>query len=272
MKLIKLDRANQKLKLLIAAKPGSGKTTLLGSASLDDRAYPVLHIDAGGNPESLDLQDNKGKSLYDLSKITVIRMTELKDLSLIYDYLYTGQKADHQFARSLGDNLLGTYKTLTFDGITDVQRLIIDNVAGNTNAAPGSKLNPVQIQHYNEILNQMVRFAKLFYGLNLHIIITSLEQDLYENDTFRGYVPALQGKSANEVPGYALGVYRLTHTGSLSSIQRKVDNIPDNAITYMYMQRSPLMPMIKDQHQLKLPGLANPQIKMLLDRLYAPKE
>jgi hypothetical protein len=84
----------------------------------------------------------------------------------------------------------------------------------------------VERQHFGAVLAQMVNFARLFFGLPMHVIVTSLEKE--ERDEATGsvtYAPLLWGQSDTEVGGYAYVVARLVHRAALTpSILRVVED------------------------------------------------
>jgi hypothetical protein len=105
------------IKKLIYGYPGSGKTHLCGTYALDERTSPVLHIDCGGNPETL----GKFEHIPD-----VVRLEKISELNAIHDWLVKKQPKDHPMVTQMG--LTPGYKTLNFDGISDGQRYSFDAV------------------------------------------------------------------------------------------------------------------------------------------------
>jgi hypothetical protein len=166
---------------------------------------PVLHIDAGGNPISI----RDYKSIPD-----IIQVDKLDDFNLIYEWLAAGQPASTK-VKEMG--LTPGYKTLIIDHITDIQRMSFRQVVGTTNVGPGSIPATAEIQHFNKVLGQMVNFARLFFALDMHVLMTALERS--DKDELTGAFmqkPLLWGQSSSEVSGYAYVVARLVHRTRLS--------------------------------------------------------
>lgn len=250
------------LRALFYGIPGSTKTRTVGTACLDPRSAPVLWLDAAGNPISIREYD-PGPD--------IIKIEELKDLNDPYVWIKQGQPKDHPFCKQF--NLNPPYKTLVVDQITDVQRISYELVTGNTTGGPGDLLKPHQIQHFLGILNQMIRFVKLYYDLPIHVIMTALEKN--ERDDMTGMVrsaPLLWGQSDTEVPGYAYLVGRLVHravvsSGLLKVLEDSADEQAQEIASVAFFLPSGKY-VAKDQYGALGSYMANPTITKMLDKIW----
>lgn len=252
---------SSKLKLLLYGPPGSTKTRTAGTAAWDDRTAPALHLDIGGN--TLTLADYRKYP-------DLVLVQELAEINPIYNWLLRGQNSNDAVAKSL--ELQPPYKTIIVDGVTDLQRSVMALASGQPKLDPGTIPNPMEIQHYNKVLRTMTNFARLFFLLDLHVIVTALErrqQDAAENIF---YGPLLQGQSAMEVAGYAYAVGRMMHVERLQAgPKRQVEDAVKKQGDARAISLVKFMPssseMAKDQHGFGRPMFFNPTITMLLDAM-----
>jgi len=249
------------LRVLIYGKPGAGKTTLAGTAGLDERSAPVLWLDCGGNPSVL--AKLKG------ARIDVLRITQVRELENVYNWLAEGQPAKHIFAQE--NALKPPYRTIVFDGITQVQRLSFDMVMGTEAQAPGTLAPKPAWTHYRAVLSQMIVIASRFYTLPLHIIMTAFDHpDMRQLDptddktAFTYHEPMLQGQSVDELPGWALSVGRLALAASYTDII--VKSVKAEAHQPIIQFKPTRYIDAKDQHGLG-DYIANPTIKRFLDTI-----
>ena len=188
------------LRLLLYGKPGSTKTRTSGTAALCKHTEPVLWLNASGNPVSIrDYEKHPD----------IIDIERLKDLNDPYNWIMQGQDPKAEFAKKF--ELRPPYKALVVDQITDVQRMSYAMATGNQKMLPGDTPKPHQIQQFQMILGQTVNFAKLYFELPLHVIMTALEKDATDKVGNVYHSPMLIGQSSTEVPGYATIVGRLQH-------------------------------------------------------------
>lgn len=264
MKKVDLRAANQTLRLLAYGVPGSGKTTFTGTAALDDRTSPVMHVDCSGNPESLLKQTQQGD---------VFTLDALSELNAIYDWLSKGQPAAHEMVTRVGAQ--PGYRTLVFDGITAIQRKSFDLVMGAETTKPGNVEVKADWVHYRGVLAQMLRIATLFLHMpKMHVIVTALEkpEKRYvlpgDEKTAYWYIePALQGQSQIELPGEALTVMRFAHhTQMPPEIAKDFEKTTNGLYCITQLQPSKTV-YAKDQHGFNARYLANPTVSALLDRL-----
>lgn len=273
MQRVRID-PRSKLRVLVYGKPGSGKTTFAATAALDPRTTPVLWIDAGGNPISIAHTFARAGMPIDETKVTVLRMDAITDLTDIYAWLAAGQPED-AFAKNA--NIQSGYKTVVFDGFTHIQRLSFENVQNTANLMPGQNAPKPQWTHFRSVLGQMIIIASKFYTLPLHIIATALEDTDIKYRTpgnpdtqYNYYQPLFSGQTLHELPAWALNVGRMTHIGAFD--RSMTGRLPDprelnSAKTIVQFERTEYVDA-KNQH-----GIAdfyvNPAITAFLDAIYA---
>jgi hypothetical protein len=255
----KVNLARPHLRLMFYGQPGSTKTRTAGTAALDERTAPVLWLDSAGNPVSL-IGYKRQPDVYVLEKPA--------DLSIVYDWLYKGQPAKHPMVDQFG--VTPGYKTVVVDGITDLQRQFFALVAGNANKLPGQPLESTQIQHFNTVLASMVNFAKYFYSLPMHVIMTALERE--DEDKTIGqmsYKPLLWGQSAGEVPGFAYAVGRFMHVSRLESKvkQALAKELAEESISVVLWRPSSRY-VAKDQYGTLGTYMVDPSVPKIMDAIY----
>lgn len=274
MEQVNLSLADQYLRLLIYGKSNSGKTTLTATASLDERLAPVLHIDAGGNPVSITKTEARPK---------VLRMTKLVDLNGIFDWLVKGQPSEHGMVQKMG--CIPGYKTIVLDGLTRIQFMSFGAAMGNTDILPGDMPSKPEWEHYNRVLLNMTNAFTKFYELKMHVIVTALEdtdrkfydpdkvrlkdKELDESDYYYQANPAIDGKSANRVPGMAEAIIRMAGKESVEpGTVRSLEKVNNKRVIHCVAQlRETRSAYAKDQHGFGVPYMADPTMRQLMDLL-----
>lgn len=251
---------NPYLRILFYGVPGSTKTRTSLSAALDDRTFPCLVLEAGGNP--LSIRDYERKP-------DIIRMEDLADYNIPFDWLYRGQPENDPFC--IENELRPPYKCLVIDSITEVQRLSFEAQKGRV--LPGSFPEKNTRQHFYNTLGQMVNFAKLFYSLPMHVVMTALEsRDKNEATGTINYSPLLWGQSSTEVGGYAYVVSRLVHRASMNRVQLEVLEDPSqlkegeevNSVALFLPSGTYIA---KDQYGVLGDWMVNPTMTKILDAI-----
>lgn len=256
MKRIEI-RNSKHIKIMPYGYPGSGKTHFCGTFSEDERSAPVLHIDCGGNPETL----GNFETIAD-----VLRIEKIAELNAIYDWFVKGQTFDHQLVDKMG--VTPGYKTLIFDGISDLQRYSFDAVMATEGNAPASISRAAEWSDYRGVLSQMTKIAKAFFSLeNIHIVITAWEKTETDIDTgAMRFRPFLQGQSIDTVPGYALCVGRMINPARADgSIAKLLKDKPDAKSIIVFQPGKSYD--AKDQNGFNVPAMINPTATKLLDLL-----
>lgn len=250
----------QYLRVLLYGQAGSTKTRTSCTAVFDERLSPVLYLNAAGNPVSIREYDPQP---------TIINIEDLKDFNDPYTWIRLGQPANHSFAKMFG--LKTGFKTIIIDQLTDVQRLSFKVVLGADSIGPGDFPAQREWSHYNKVLYQMVNFAKLYYALPIHVIMTALESDREESPGVTRIVPALEGESRNEIPGYAQLVGRLVNEAvmrpALAKVIEKEYSAPSDAVLFL----KPSGRFVAKNQYGGLPDvLVDPTMTTIMDGIYGP--
>ncbi len=211
------------LKMFVYGDPGTGKTWLIDSANDDPRSAPVLHLECSGNPIAIVRRPNR----------FVVSVENLKDFSGWYTFLHT-RKVPKDIESILKhwkerDGEVPTFKTVAIDQLTDLQARQMDIVTENVRKGIGEIPTGATRQNYQAILGLMTKFARMYYDLPMHVVMTAWERIKYEGDPPRatGYRASLVGQSEHVVPGFSEIVTRLTTVDSLTSIQKNRMKVKD---------------------------------------------
>lgn len=246
------------LRILLYGKPGSTKTRTAATAALDERTAPALLLNAAGNP--IAIRDYSPAP-------DVINIEELKDVNAPYDWIRSGQPKTHRFCKEF--DLNPPYKTIIVDQLTDVQRMSFAQVTGNKSLGPGDHPDRVQRQHFGSVLGQMVNFAKLYYSLPVHVIMTCLEKTIVNEATGAvSYAPLLWGQSDTEVPGYAYVVARLMHRSVVPKRALKiVEDVDENTVSVAFFTPGGTF-YAKDQYGALGDWMVSPSIPKMVDLIF----
>lgn len=169
------DLLATKRKLLVYGRGGTGKTRFVGTAALCADTAPNLHLTLSGNPIAMNDQPTLPE---------ILRIGELSDFDLIYQFLYAGQPQSHDLWRLL--EMTEPYKSVTIDGTTIVQQMRIDQITGHDSARPnfGDPVVPTEPGHYRQNNDAIAHFGGLWYGLAdpgmkrpIHVFMTALERE-----------------------------------------------------------------------------------------------
>jgi len=261
------------IKMFVYAEPGAGKTTLFATAIECPDLAPLLWIDCGGNSESV-------RSALTSTKTPVIVIDSTKDLDSIYDWLRTDQPEKHPLrdeVAALGMTLPPKVKTIVLDGMTEMQRLVIDETVG-ANSQRISAANPqMQIQQWGVVLNRTAKIARLLYGLpDVSVFISCLE-DFHQDSLTQvmQFSPMLQGQSRTEVPAYSLLTTRIVRKNKASTRDLKLatDNgIKEGSFRALYLFDSADRALAKIQYEGDIPSvLADTSMTEIFNYLYPKK-
>ena len=204
------------LKALLYGQPGSTKTRTSATAVYDEEFAPVLMLESAGNP--LSLRD------YD-PQPTIFSMEKLTDYNSVYDFLLQHQPAKHAFRKMCSDAgipLEDYYKTVILDGSTEVQRFAFDVIVPGTDVPPGDLPASYEYSHYLRVLNTMLNWSdKFIRTLDMHVILTALEDEHQEKSGELKVRPLIWGQSRGEICGYAYLVMRLAPVGTVIDTRTK---------------------------------------------------
>jgi hypothetical protein len=225
MKITNLDRAPY-LRLLVYGDSGSGKTTLIGTAMECEDTFPLLVLNARGQPISLRGLDPRP---------LVLEVESMKDFNLVYAFFESGQDWD---TLTRGGKLLrlgvilqkylesvdrATFGMLAVDSITHVQRLALTEIVGYEGIGPGDVPPQSQIQQWGRVLAQMTNLADKYYQLPVHVVLSALtRRDTIDAMGLTLFAPFLWGQSSMEVPAHAEIVGRLICTAAIPRKDQQV--------------------------------------------------
>jgi len=244
------------LKALLYGPPGSTKTRTSATAAADKRTSPVLHIDMGGNPLSIRTYRERPD---------VISAETFVDLNNAHRWLAAGQPQRGQLYEMLGSPK-EPYKTVTFDGITTLQRRVMSRATGNDAKDPADVLTAAEYKHHGTVLMQMIKFAEAFFILPMHVIITALEYEQQDSGGAIYYRPQLTGQAASEVPAYAYLVGRMMHVNRVAGALRQAmsDEITGDTVSVMLLQPSSRW-YAKNQYCAGEPYIVDPTVTKIMD-------
>lgn len=219
MKIMNLDEVSH-LKALIYGDSGSGKTTLMGTAQECEKTFPLMVMNARGQPISLRHLNPRP---------LVLDVENVKDFNMVYTWFKCGQdmewfaqqKQYKKFAPVLSEYLedvdADRFGSLGIDSITHVQRLALETIVGGTMPDnPADVPTQTQIQHWGRALSLMTNLADKFFALQVHVIMTALtRRDHIEAMGYSLFAPFLWGQSNLEVPSHAELVGRLMSTATI---------------------------------------------------------
>ena len=255
------------LKLFAYGAAGAGKTTLFSTALDDVRTKSMLWLNCGGNPESI-------RTRPDLPPILTIE--QISDLNPIYDWLVAGQpipvdgdgKRPHPFVVMCGDmgiELSPPYNTVVFDGLTEFQRIAVNEVAGNKSKGPGDKLEKTSLPEWGEALNRLVHVTRLMFNLPMNVLFSCLEDDRSNPDGIVKTIPWLWGQARDEVPAYALCVGRVVRTAKITTAAERAKMV--GAYSTLYIDQVGQFDAKQQYVQHGPAFIAEPTITKLLDAL-----
>lgn len=243
---------NEHLKMLVYGQPGSGKTRLSASAALDPRLSPVLMLEAFGNPISISDYEKKPD---------IITLQEMKDFNAVYKWITEGQNPEATYAQKF--DLNPPYETLIVDGLTEIQRFVIRTVQGGRRTKPGDLIGALGRQGFGQLLGTMLNWAIHFVGLDMNVILTSLEKK-DQSPTY--YKPLLWGQSGGEICGYVYSVVRLV--SGLAAPKRlmshKEDPLTDETDNVAFFKDTVLY-YAKDQYYLQTEHMIDPTLTKIVD-------
>lgn len=223
MKQVNLEKPAW-LKALIYGQSGVGKTYLLGTACLCDDTFPLLVLNAGGQPVSL--RNFRPAPL-------VLTLESVADLNEPYFWFSEDQPWErvekrhkaHPFYHAVWEYFgheQHKFRMVAIDSITHIQRLLGDKIVGNENVPPGSIPKAVEgFGNWREMLGGTVNIAEKWYKkVPCHVWMNALTR---HNEVptlgLTMYYPFLQGQSSMEVPSHAELLGRLLSMKKLPGSQ-----------------------------------------------------
>lgn len=182
------------LNFMVYGDSGAGKTLLAGSAAFVEEMSPVLFVDVEGGTHTLSHFD-------DTSDIDIIPdptapsgTLKWKDVQKIYDDLYNGRHP---------------YKTVVIDSLTEMQKLAMNTILGNTGKMTiDAQGNLPEFRDWNVNTEQMRRMVRAFRDLPINTIFTALADEKADPRTAQSdnprmiKNPSFTKKLAQEIPAF----------------------------------------------------------------------
>lgn len=250
------------LKALIYGNAGAGKTRLVGTSALDDRMYPCLYLNYGGNPVSIRTYERLP---------LVIDITKLSDFNAIYDYLAKGQPKTHPVYTEIVEpsGIEEPFKCVIIDQLTDLQNFVFFQVAHPNGLPPATIPKKRGFDEYNKVKYFCDNFTDLFYKLPLHVIFTAWEQSI-DKDKYPDscdVMPMFEGASRKSIAGRALLVGRIQPKqalpNALLSVLKRQKEEPEYNVIFFESKGNFLA---KNQYGGTLPKyLCDPTMTQILD-------
>lgn len=180
------------IKLLVYGEPGAGKTHFIGTAMDNPVTRPLLLLDCNGGPMTL-------RKRHDV---------DVKEID-------SPDRAAEYYEMLLHEND-GYYKTVAIDGLTDLQKLDMNDIMWKLTRAPGAPrpdLDPdiPGIPQWGKTGEHMRKLVRWYRDLPMNVIMTAhvlREQD--EAGAVKFY-PSLPGKMKTEVSGF-MDIVAYLHT------------------------------------------------------------
>lgn len=209
-----LDSSSQWLKALFYAKYGMGKTYLASTAALVPEMGDILWIDAEKGLMTL-------RGLPWANQIDFIECLSMTALTAIHQFLIAHVKARdtndiatlkkyEAMLKSTPDNPLTPddivepkrYHTVVVDSFTEVDKLHYAGLLGvNDNTRLDEELMKGEWDHYNQNLNKMLLFARIFRNLPMHVIFLCAEDWVEDQQKRKKFLPMMTGKLRTTVQG-----------------------------------------------------------------------
>lgn len=246
LKIRKPQDALPYLNAMIYGDSGSGKTLLSASAAFVPELAPVLFIDVEGGTHTIS-------HFEDTSAIDIVpdpeseRTLRWTDIQKIYDELYNGRHP---------------YKTVVIDSLTEMQKLAMSHVLGNTGKMNfDAEGNLPQFKDWHINTEQMRRMVRAFRDLPMNTIFTALADEKADPRTANSENPRMiknpsfTKKLAIEIPAFFDMVFYLYSKARGSQNIRYIQTDKDNSVVAKC--RIPNIPLT----------IENPDMERLYDML-----
>jgi len=236
------------LKMMVYGTPGCGKTTFVGTAAEVEELWPVLYLNAKGNPSVLRKREKRPD---------VVTINKMSDFNEPYAWITDGMKADAPFATE--HNLSGDYRTVVVDAITEVQRHVVRRVAGGEAIKPGDLMPLLGRQGFGQLLGTMLNWANAFIELPMNVILVSHEAEKESRVS-----PLLWGQSGLEICSQVLLVMRLATQLALPA--NVLNELPKSDSRYNVGQILETYTVYaKDQYSMGVKYIEDPTLQKVMD-------
>lgn len=160
MKIKKFSVTDHYIKALVYGSSGSGKTTFAGTA-----------------PDAIFASAEGGLMSIGDRRPDFVEIKSLRDLMELRTYL---QNEEH------------AYKTVIIDSITEINEIIKLEIQQRTG-------RNMQLQDWGDLARKMRDILRSFRDLPMHVLFLAQETTEEDEQKIAKYMPALNGKAANEI-------------------------------------------------------------------------
>ena len=202
-----VQKRERYLKLMIYGNYGVGKTTLACTSLEVESMRDVIMI----NAEAGDLAVNNMEGL------EAITITDFRTLGQIREFLMQHCRArdagDEDTLRKLQGALLPEnvedpdrirrYNTVIMDSLTEIEAYCFNQLLGVTDTTNiSSEVQSAEWTEYKKNHSMMLRVARAFRDLPMHVIFTAAEQFNQDENKRYKFSPDLTGKLSKKIQGF----------------------------------------------------------------------
>jgi len=114
------------------------------------------------------------------------------------------------------------FRTVISDGMTEIQRFAFRAIKPGLDVEPGALPTDIELRDFYKVLQIMTNWAYKYIQLDMHVILTSLENEKQDKVGNIYRRPLLWGQSQGEIASYVYLVMRLTQTETIDTRSKSV--------------------------------------------------